>query len=90
MRRVLQKTVTTTKIISLTITSSEEEVHYALTNGADQLNELMLASPAEPAPAPVLEPECDEVDDESSGVAADTGNSYSGAYVPDGSSNPPE
>ena len=31
MRRVIQRTVTTTKIISLTITHSDEEVEYLLT-----------------------------------------------------------
>ena len=41
MRRVIQKTVTTTRIVSLTITHSEsaEEVEYTLIEGADQLNE---------------------------------------------------
>jgi hypothetical protein len=43
MRRVIQRTITTTKIISLTITHSEEEVEYTVINGADQL--------AEPEPA---------------------------------------
>ncbi len=38
MRRVIQKTITTTKIISLTITHSEEEVEYTLTNSSEQLS----------------------------------------------------
>ena len=37
MRRVIQRTVTTTKIISLTITHSDEEVEYLLTT-ADELD----------------------------------------------------
>lgn len=39
MRRVIQRTVRTTKIVSLTITHSESEeaVEYSLTSGSDQL-----------------------------------------------------
>ena len=43
MRRVIQRTITTTRIISLTITHSEEEVEYTVVSSADQL--------AEPEPA---------------------------------------
>ncbi len=35
MRRVIQRTIKTTKIISLTITHSEEEVEYTLTTGTE-------------------------------------------------------
>ncbi len=39
MRRVIQRTIKTIKIISLTITHSEEEVEYTVINNADQLGE---------------------------------------------------
>ncbi len=35
MRRVIQRTIKTTKIISLTITHSEEEVEYTLTTSTE-------------------------------------------------------
>ncbi len=40
MRRVIQKTVTTTRIVSLTIThsDSEEAVEYTLVDGLDHAN----------------------------------------------------
>ncbi len=46
MRRVIQRTITTTKIVSLTITHSEREeaVEYAVIDKATQ--------PTDPAPAP--------------------------------------
>jgi hypothetical protein len=72
MRRVIQKTITTTKIISLTITHSEEEVEYALTTGVDQLNESEASLPAEAAAVIALEPECEAVDDESPDATIDT------------------
>ena len=61
MRRVIQRTVRTTKIISLTITHSESEeaVEYTLASNADQIAEAAapdqtepperLKNPAEPA-----------------------------------------
>ncbi len=39
MRRVIQRTIKTIKIISLTITHSEEEVEYTVLNSADRLSE---------------------------------------------------
>ncbi len=48
MRRVIQRTITTTKIISLTITHSEEAVEYTVLSSADQLAE---AEPAANDPA---------------------------------------
>ena len=45
MRRVIQRTITTTKIISLTITHSEEEVNYILTDSQDQLDAATSAQP---------------------------------------------
>jgi hypothetical protein len=39
MRRVIQRTVRTTKIVSLTITHSEEQVDYTLLPDNDQLPE---------------------------------------------------
>jgi hypothetical protein len=38
MQHVIQKTVTTTRTISLTITHSDEAVEYSLTTSADQAN----------------------------------------------------
>lgn len=49
MRRVIQRTIKTIKIISLTITHSEEEVEYTVINSADQLSEP--ERPAEDHPA---------------------------------------
>ncbi len=49
MRRVIQRTIKTIKIISLTITHSEEEVEYTVINSADQLGEP--GPPAEEHPA---------------------------------------
>ncbi|MBI5564485.1 MAG: hypothetical protein HY870_06295 [Chloroflexi bacterium] len=51
MRHVIQKTVTTTKIISLTITHSESEaaVEYTLIDGADQSNEPIAPAPDQAA-----------------------------------------
>jgi hypothetical protein len=72
MRRVIQKTVTTTKIISLTITHSEEEVEYTLTTGADELNEPEPLLPKGSDAAIALEPECDQADDESPDATAET------------------
>lgn len=52
MRRVIQKTVTTTRIVSLTITHSESEeaVEYTLVDGLDHSN-----GPLAPAPDQTFE-----------------------------------
>ncbi len=51
MRRVIQKTVTTTRIVSLTITHSESEeaVEYTLIEGAEQVNEPIASAPDQDA-----------------------------------------
>jgi hypothetical protein len=48
MRRVIQRTVTTTKIISLTITHSESEeaIEYTLIDDADALDEPLTSAAA--------------------------------------------
>ena len=60
MRRVIQRTVRTTKIVSLTITHSESEeaVEYSLTSGSDQLE---AATPPESTEAESIEAEPDVV-----------------------------
>ncbi len=62
MRRVIQRTITTTKIVSLTITHSEHEeaVEYTLLDKAAQPND----------PVPVLPEEADRAEIEPPGVPA--------------------
>ena len=47
MRRVIQRTITTTKIILVTITHSNEEVEYTLTSSVEEL-----VQPEPPATVP--------------------------------------
>jgi len=80
MRRVIQRTVTTTKIISLTITHSESEeaVEYTLVDGAEQLDEPI---------APVVELAADDhtINAELPATAADSIAAESATYEPDSS-----
>ena len=74
MRRVIQRTITTTKIISLTIThsESEEEVEYTLAASADQLPASEPMLPDEAATATSIEPESADPEAEAPNTPMDT------------------
>ena len=66
MRRVIQKTITTTKIVSLTITHSETEeaVEYTLAASADQLEAVEAAQSSEATSDVAAEAQLDPAHDE--------------------------
>ena len=68
MRRVIQRTIKTTKIISLTITHSEEEVEYTLSTSTElpDTPEPLLPDEAEASAAP--EAQIDQADGEAANI----------------------
>lgn len=80
MRRVIQRTVTTTKIISLTITHSESEeaIEYTLIDDAEALDEPLTSAAA------LAAEECGSQAD----LPASMADSVAGEYDPSGAVRP--